>query len=324
MLFLVNYSLCLLGDFWRHRVTLLLFLIVSTCVNANASTTATPLRIAISNAEAINSSEPSYYFEQLLRLSLEKTYDTDGNFQIVHNHHGGGIERDRALLMSGVGIDVMWGSVTKEREKSLRVIPVDLLKTLNNYRVLLIRNDNQNMFNKIENVDGLKKIMMGSGAHWTDTAIMSANGFSIMEGTNYSGLFKMLAAGRFDFMSRGVHEAGYDMAAYASFGLALENKFLLKYDTPLQYSFYVNKNNIALSDRIERGLKIAQQDGSFDALFYQIPSLKNGMDLFKSSTRTVIELKTEDILNRNMNAEDVKNEVVQSKNKTSSLMTRYP
>lgn len=290
MLFLTNCGFHMNGLYSRFTLLLPLLLMLGISVTANAAPH--PLRIAISNADTVNILEPSYYFEQLLRLSLEKTSVSDGPFQIIHNHHGGGIERDRALLVSGTGIDVMWGSVTKEREKSMRVVPVDLLKTLNNYRVLLIRNDNQETFNKIETVDGLKKLVMGSGARWTDTAIMSTNGFTIMEGTNYAGLFKMLAARRFDFMSRGVHEAGYDMVAYADFGLMLENKFLLKYDTPVQYSFYVNKNNVALADRIERGLKIAQEDGSFDALFYKIPSFKSGMDLFNSKTRTVIELKT--------------------------------
>ena len=145
-------------------------------------------------------------------------------------------------------------------------------------------------------LEELRKLTMGSGPHWTDTNIMQANGFHIVEGSNYAGLFKMLAAGRFDFMSRGVHEAGYDLAAYADFGLVLENSLLLKYDNPVQYSFYVNKKNTLLADRIERGLKIAQKDGSFDELFDQIPSLKNGMDLYKSSTRKIIELNSEQML----------------------------
>lgn len=277
---------------WGAASLLVCWLILSVDVSAAPKV----LRIAISNAEAVTVSEPSYYFEQLLNLALTKTAESDGPFTIVHNHHGGGIERDRALLVSGVGIDVMWGSVTKEREAAMRVIPVDLLKSLNNYRVLLIRKDKQTLMNSVKTLGDLRGLTMGSGVGWTDTAIMSRNGFTIVDGSNYSGLFKMLAAGRFDFMSRGVHEAGYDMALYAKFGLALEDNFLLKYSVPVQYSFYVNKHNLALAQRLERGLKLAQEDGSFDALFYQVPSLKSGMDLFKSSTRIRYEIDTHAIL----------------------------
>lgn len=295
-IYLINIGVCCINSATSLRRLRDLLLLAVCLVSLNATAAPQVLRIAISNAPSVNNTEPSYFFEQLLRLALEKTRVSDGAFTIVHNHHGGGIERDRALLVSGVGIDVMWGSVTKEREEAMRVIPVDLLKTLNNYRVLLIRKDNQVAFNGVQTLDDLRGLTMGSGVRWTDTAIMSANGFTIMDGSNYSGLFKMLAAGRFDFMSRGVHEAGYDIALYANFGLVVEENILLKYSEPVQYSFYVNKNNLALANRLERGLKIAQQDGSFDQLFYQIPSLKSGMDLFKSSSRRLFELNTDAVL----------------------------
>ena len=117
----------------------LLALLMMLGVSCNSYAAATILRVTLSNADGVTIAEPSYYFEHLLRLSLEKTRQSDGDFEIVHYHHGGGIERDRALLTAGMGIDVMWGSVTRDRQKSMRVIPLDLLKTLNNYRVLLIR-----------------------------------------------------------------------------------------------------------------------------------------------------------------------------------------
>jgi len=270
---------------WQFAVLLGLYLLAAT------NTFADPLRISITGNPTTSKYEPAYFFEQLLILSLEKTRATDGDFFIVHNIHGGGIARDRAMVIAGAGIDAMWASVTKEREQQMRLVPVDLLKGLNNYRVLLINKDAQSQFTKVKTLDDLRQFSVGSGEHWTDGNILKDNGFNVILTSSYSGLFKMLAARRFNFISRGLHEIGYDTKEYKSLGLIQENNILLQYDVPIRYCFFVNKNNVALADRIERGLKIAQQDGSFDQLFYQMPSFKTGEELFKSSHRTVIEIK---------------------------------
>lgn len=252
---------------------------------------ADPLRVAITGSVSANKLEPSYFYEQLLILALDKTRFTDGDFVLVHNSHGGGIARDRAMVIAGAGIDVMWASVTKEREQQMRVVSVDVLKSLNNYRILLINKDMQAQFSKVKTLDDLRKFTVGSGEHWTDGSIFKNNGFNVTVTSSYSGLFKMLAARRFNFISRGLHEIGYDSTEYKDLGLIQEQTILLKYDLPIRYSFFVNKNNTMLADRLERGLKIAQQDGSFDQLFYQMPSFKDGEELLKNSHRTLIEIK---------------------------------
>lgn len=252
---------------------------------------ADPLRVAITGNVSTNNLEPEYFYEQLLILALEKTRATDGDFVLVHNVHSGGIARDRAMVIAGAGIDVMWGSATKEREQQMRVVPVDLLKNLNNYRVLLINKEARQQFNKVKTLQDLKKFSVGSGEHWTDGGIFKDNGFNVAVTSSYAGLFKMLAARRFNFISRGLHEIGYDTTEYRDLGLIQEETILLKYDVSIRYCFMVNKNNITLADRLERGLKIAQQDGSFDQLFYQMPSFREGEELLKNSRRTLIEIR---------------------------------
>ncbi len=255
-----------------------------------ASASAEPVRIAITGSVA-SKAEPSYFFEQLLTLVLDKTLATDGDYVLVHNKHGGGIARDRAMVIADAGIDVMWGSATKEREQQMRIVPVDLLKNLNNYRVLLVTKDSRKLFSQVKNLEDLKKFSVGSGEHWTDGSIFKDNGFHVVVTSSYSGLFKMLAARRFNFISRGLHEIGYDTNEYKILGLVQEESILLKYNVPIRYCFFVNKNNSALGDRIERGLKIALEDGSFDNLFYKIPSFKEGEDILKNSRRTLIEIR---------------------------------
>lgn len=255
------------------------------------STSADPIHISISGNPTTNKSDPTYFYEQMLSVALEKTRAIDGDFVITHNVHGGGIARDRAMVIADAGVDVMWGSATKERQQQMRLVPVDLLRNLNNYRVLLIHKDMKYAFAKVKTLEDLKRFTVGSGEHWTDGNIFKDNGFNVAFTSSYYGLYKMLAARRFNFISRGLHEIGIDVAAFADLGLIQEETLLIKYSSPVRYCFFVNKNNLALADRLERGLKIAQADGTFDKLFYEIPSFKEGEDLLKANHRTLIEIK---------------------------------
>ncbi len=252
---------------------------------------AEPLRVTISGNPNINKSDPAYFYEKILIAALEKTRVTDGDFVIAHNVHGGGIARDRAMVVADAGVDVMWGSATSERQQQMRLVPIDLLKNLNNYRVLLIHKDMKNAFAKVITLEDLKKFTVGSGEHWTDGNIFKDNGFHVAFTSSYYGLYKMLAAHRFNFISRGLHEIGFDIVAFSDLGLIQEETLLIKYSSPVRYCFFVNKNNLALANRIERGLTLAQADGTFDKLFYEVPSFKEGEELLNSAHRTLIEIK---------------------------------
>lgn len=282
------FHLAKLPAFFLTMVQCIILVIVCSL---SAVSVAEPLRVMITGDGNTSNLDPSDFFERLLVLALEKTRSTDGDYIVGHNTHGGGIARDRAMVVAGAGIDVMWASATKEREEQMRVVPVDLLKNLNNFRVLLINDGSQTLFSQVKTLNDLRKFTVGSGEHWTDGYIMKDNGFNVMATSSYYGLFKMLAARRFHFISRGLHEIGYDAQAYKEFGLVKEESLLLTYDVPISYCFFVNKDNIKLANRIERGLKIAQQDGSFDKLFYQMPSFKEGEEILKNSHRTLIPLK---------------------------------
>lgn len=266
-------------------------LILCACILKSFSAYADPLRVTISGSPNTDKSVPAYFYEQILKVALEKTRATDGDFIIAYNVHGGGIARDRAMVIADAGIDVMWGSATKERQEQMRLVPIDLLKNLNNYRVLLIHKDSKNDFAQVKTLEDLKKFTVGSGEHWTDGIIFKDNGFNVSFTSSYWGLYKMLAAHRFQFISRGVHEISFDVATFTDLGLVQEETLLLKYDVPVHYSFFVNKNNLALADRLERGLKLAQFDGTFDRLFYEMPSFKEGDAILKNSRRTLIEIK---------------------------------
>ena len=274
--------------YWSSRAAQWL---VMCALLLGVSVSAEPLVVGVSGNGSSNPNDPYYYYTQMLTLALEKTRATDGDFALTYHDHKGGIERDRSMLAAGVGIDVMWASVTHERAQKLRVIDVDLLKGLNNYRALLIKKDSQLRFDKIKTLADLKAFKTGSGPYWTDGIIMEANGFRVVYGANFAGLFKMLSVNRFDFLSRGLHEIGNDLINFGALGLIQERRFLLQYETPVRYSFFVNKYNEKLADRITRGLTIAQADGSFDQLFFQMPMFKYGYDMLQNTQRQIFIIR---------------------------------
>ena len=71
-------------------------------------------------------------------------------------------------------------------------------------------------------------------------------------------------------------------------GLAIEKHLMLYYEAP--FYFFVNPQNKALADRLERGLKLAQADGSFDQLLLSIPGFRRAMEEQGNGQRRLLRL----------------------------------
>jgi hypothetical protein len=98
-----------------------------------------------------------------------------------------------------------------------------------------------------------------------------------------------LAAKRFDYFSRGLYQIQSEVNFYPELELQIEQELMLSY--PNEVYFFVNNNNRGLAKRIEAGLRIAQNDGSFDQLFNSIPRYQWGMELLSKHQRRVITLQ---------------------------------
>ena len=105
---------------------------------------------------------------------------------------------------------------------------------------------------------------------------------------SYFNLFKMLASNRFDYYSRGAHQVLPEIGVYADKGIVLEQELFLNYDNPVY--FYVNRSNTRLAERLSVGLKIAIEDGSFDALFSQFENFTWAEAMIQQANRRVIPL----------------------------------
>jgi hypothetical protein len=118
----------------------------------------------------------------------------------------------------------------------------------------------------VRTLDDLRKLRVGQGKDWIDVPIFSKGGFNVIEGTSYRGLFAMLDAGRFDFFSRGIDEAGREFKRahrQLSAGMAIEPTLLLQYTLPL-YFFLRRDAEGALLAQAYRGWHGNDDQGRID------------------------------------------------------------
>jgi hypothetical protein len=235
-----------------------------------------------------SSREHALYFPQLLRLALEKTVASDGPFELRHYEQQLTSPRQAIELKNKGKINVMWDGSNKQREEELLPVRISLLRQLNDYRVFLIRAEDIDKFHAIKTLDELRKLSAGAGVNWPSTDILRANGLPVVTSIAYEYLFPMLEVRRFDYMPRGIYEAWYEQRIHATKGFVIEDSIFLHYSVP--FYFFVNRDDTRLAARIERGLRIAMRDGSFDKLFNSFPSFRRSEAEIVAGKRRIFEL----------------------------------
>ncbi|MDZ4262709.1 MAG: hypothetical protein U1B30_10300 [Pseudomonadota bacterium] len=244
--------------------------------------------IVIRQSHVTDINNEDYYFYRVLELALRKTDAQWGAAQIKQLPYRLEDKRLRTGLTRGM-VDVLWSPTSTEFEQKMLPVRVSLLKELNNYRLLLIRKDEQSRFSVIHTLEDLRQLKGGMSSQWIDARIMEHNNLPLVQAVGYGKLFKMLAAKRFDYFSRGLYQIQSEVNFYPELELQIEQKLMLSY--PNEVFFFVSNNNADLAKRLETGLKIALRDGSFDKLFNSIPRYQWGMELLKKHQRRVITLQ---------------------------------
>lgn len=246
------------------------------------------LKITIPRIE--QSAPTATYYPQMLQLALSKTEKADGPFEIVQHtqmltkaRFEAEVKREGNSL-----INVIWSTTNKDLESALIPIRISLLKDLTNYRIFLIRKEDQEKFSHVKNLNDLSVFKAGQGVRWTDTEVLAANHLPVTTSPLFEPLFNMLLGKRFDYFPRGLDEIWSEAEMFESKGIVIEQHLMLNYETA-RY-FFVNKKNPKLAERIERGLRIAIADGSFDKLFYSVPGHKRGYDEIANKKRLILTL----------------------------------
>lgn len=228
------------------------------------------------------------YFIDFIKIALENTIKEYGDYQIQYSSTDMVQERALNKIKYNTGIDLYWVMTSVEREENFLPIRIPLIKGLLGHRLCIIRREDESKFNDIKTLDQLKKLVLVQGTDWPDSIILEENGFNVYRMSVYESMFKMVQSGRVDFFPRGVNEPFEEVRVRPELDLIVEKNLLIQYVAPMY--FFVNKENELLAERIEKGLIIAIEDGTFDKHFYGHSTTKAIFEQADIENRTIFKI----------------------------------
>lgn len=222
----------------------------------------------------------------ILRTALDKTRAQYGPYRLAPSEPMS--EARYMAALASHDLNIGWSSTSVDKERQFIPIRIPLDKGLLGYRIALIAKPLQNKVDRVKTREDLARFTVGQGLGWGDIAIYKANGIPVQT-SSYENLFRMVEAGRFDLFPRGIGEAfrEYDQRAKTHPKLAVEQHLALYYPWP--YYFFFNLKDKALAKRVEAGMRMMLEDGSYDALFHK----HYGRDILRAKLplRRVIRLE---------------------------------
>lgn len=241
-----------------------------------------PLRVVYPAAESSSDARRAYP-SAVLRLALEHA---GRPFVLQSSQVPATQERALRMVATGDELDVVWTVPTDARERALRAVRFPIDRGLIGWRVLLVRRGHEASFAQVRTAAALAPLRAAQGHDWPDLPVLRHAGLDVHAGTDYDGLFAMLARGRIDYLPRSVLEVGDELARPGNGKLAIEPRLLLRYPSALY--FFVNRRNVALATALEQGLARADADGCLDKLFHA--TYDEVLAPLRLPQRTVIQL----------------------------------
>ena len=197
-------------------------------------------------------------------------------------------ERVRAQLENDQVDIVDFGSSPEfERRYSAVYFPID--RGLNGWRLLVTRKEDRAAFSGVNTIGDLSRFVAGQGLGWPDADILRHAGLNVLTFPHLESLFRSLEGHRFDYLPLGMDEA-YDLSRHYASGteaLCVNSRIVIIY--PFGRLFFVRKQDAALHDLIDAGLRkafanglvqklLATDPGYAEALRHGEPSLKLRVD----------------------------------------------
>jgi hypothetical protein len=209
------------------------------------------------------------YYDDLVKLALEKTKPEFGNYKMIAVP----AELNTLRALSDISRNI-YGNMVMElsyeteltKSSNLTFINIPLDGGIVGYRICFVSPAKKDAVANAKNLQELQQFTIAQGVGWADTQILKANGFNVIEIPIYTNIFKMITSNRVDLFCRGANQIKSEMEYFKNIkGLDFDRSFVLVYDLPR--FFYIHKDNIIAKNRIEKGLQIASEDGSLRALW---------------------------------------------------------
>ncbi|MCX9157732.1 hypothetical protein OPU71_16525 [Niveibacterium sp. 24ML] len=205
---------------------------------------------------------------EILALALQKAPGKDNEADRIIRLPAQMQARRIAELSAGE-LDVAVAVGSKElQEKPVLFIPLPLQRGMLGWRLLMANAAGAAKLAKVNSIEELRPLRLGFVRTFADYPAMHMNRLTVIDGADYQGMFRMLSAGRMDYLSRGVGEVFDEHAtllARGVRGIEIDPHLALHYRA--DWFFIVSPRRRDLADRITRGLELARLDGSYERAF---------------------------------------------------------
>jgi hypothetical protein len=233
--------------------------------------------------------------QALLELALKKTQPTHGKYRIQYSPQmnlGRALKELEKNTYPNLLILTTFNRALQHRGLEYIHFPLDLGMT--GYRVCFSRPETEQNLKHNLSLQSLQALKIGQGTEWADSSILERNQFTVVKVPEAKHLLRMVAFRRIDLVCRGANELKPEYLEEAnSLGLQLASGFALHYALPR--FFLMNQNSKHAMQRIEKGLHLAQADGSLLALQRQLygPSIREA----QLHSKKIFELKNPEAAN---------------------------
>lgn len=203
------------------------------------------------------SDQRSQYYVQLLQSSLDAIRQP-ARITCVNDLPG----RRMWKMLGDRKLDLIWGMQTSDKDKDLVPVRVALTDGLVGQRILLIRPDDQEVFDRVTSIQALRDttLVAGFGEGWFDAQVWKRHGLAVYEFPHqFSLIYSMVTIGNrgVDYLPRGAHEIVTEANQHPS--LRIEKNLLFYYDRDMR--FYLSPHAAAYAPIVEKALKAAEASG---------------------------------------------------------------
>ncbi|TRY29926.1 amino acid ABC transporter substrate-binding protein [Aliiglaciecola sp. M165] len=207
-----------------------------------------------------------FFKNELVKLALEITKETYGEYEIVENSQRMNISRAFRELEKGENLTLTFAHTREEFEQKALVVRVPLRRGIDAFRLLVVKKGQEKNFSNIKSLEELKPFKVGLSPNWSTYKIMQENGFDIVDSPNYATMLKMLERGRFDFVPRALNEVYDELKRYqaVSDGLVVVPDIAL-YIPSVSFMF-VSPKEPRIFQRLNSGLHAMSINGQLQDL----------------------------------------------------------
>jgi len=214
------------------------------------------------------------YQYALLRSALERSVPAYGEYRLARIHRAYTTRRSQVEVNLGRNINTLAGPWLKGElesrppEQANLPVYIPILANLLGHRRLIIRREDQAIFQQLKTESQLRQLTLGQGFQWLDMDVYKHNGYPARDTAMIPDyLIPMLLQGRFDYIPMSVIEIDdlIGAAVDADAARVMEAANITVY-YPFPVIFYVNRNQPALAERLQYGLAKLANDGRLNRL----------------------------------------------------------